>query len=208
MNCASCGAQVPAAFGHAIRKNECPACGSVLMDEESMAIVEELRGFVLQTVKVREETADTLALALVAAYQISGRGDAPRQPVTRPSAAQRPKTGASVQRAEEETGETADGEFVKASDLFDPNSPLSKEEREAEIQRRIEERLMTQAMIPSKVAARVATAAGAGRMLTDRELAESPILEAQRLARLERQEANRMNNPSSMCSPVSRRDET
>jgi hypothetical protein len=159
------------------------------MDEESMALVEELRGFVLQTVKVREETADTLALALVAAYQVSGRSDVPqRQSTARPVVTQRPKTGAPVQRAEDETGEV-DGEFVKASDLFDPNSPISSTERDEILKERIENRLIAQAMIPSKVASRVATPGGAARQLNDRELAESPILEAQRLQRLQEQEA-------------------
>lgn len=187
MNCASCGAQVPASFGHAIRKNECPACGSVLMDEESMAVVEELRGFVLQTVKVREETADTLALALVAAYQITGRGDASqRQPAAR--SAQRPKTGQHVQRTEEAPAE-GDPDFMKVSDLFDPSNPISPTERDEIMKERIENRLIAQAMIPSKVATRIAGAAGAQRQLSDREMAESPVLEAQRLQRLQEQEA-------------------
>jgi hypothetical protein len=190
MKCASCEAQVPALFGHAIRKNECPACGSALMDEESMALVEELRGFILQTVKVREETADILALALIAAYEISGRdGAAQPFPLTSKRVPAKPQT--KVEKAkgvpfEDDAAEAGDGGIVKASDLFDSNNPISAAERDEILQERIETRLIAQNMIPSKVATRVS----GGTVMNDRELAESPILEAQRLRRLQTQEAH------------------
>jgi hypothetical protein len=177
MKCASCEAQVPASFGHAIKKNECPACGGALMDEESMAVIEELRGFILQTVKVREETADTLAMALITTYDISGRNDH-----TVPFSSRRmPKT-----KSKEEVKEVGDGGFVKASDLFDPDNPISTAEREQILQERMEERLMTQAMIPKEVATRMT---GSSHALSDSEMAENPILEMQRLQRLQKQEA-------------------
>jgi len=185
MKCASCEAQVPASFGHAIRKNECPACGSILMDEESMALVEELRGFVLQTVKVREETADMLAMALVAAYEIFGRD---RTEQRLPLTSKRPLAKPQVKRSKDiDEDEPGDGGFVKASDLFDPNNPISPTEREQILMERMEDRLLTQAMTPSKVATRTV---GTTRALSDSEMAENPILEAQRLARLQRQQAN------------------
>lgn len=190
MKCASCEAQVPASFGHAIRKNECPACGSVLMDEESMALVEELRGFVLRTVKVREETADTLALALIAAYEISGRdGIVQPLPLTSKSAPTKPQTKAERAKEvpfEDEDAEAGDGGIVKASDLFNLDNPISAAERDEILQERIETRLIAQNMIPSKVATRVS----GGTAMNDRELAENPVLEAQRLRRLQTQEAH------------------
>lgn len=183
MKCASCGAQVPASFGHAIKKNECPACGSALMDEESMALAGELRDFIMQTVKVREETAGTLALALIAAYEISSRDGLPSggQKVVKPAKAA-PRTTPAGEEGEEE----GDGGIVKASDLFDPNNPISPAERDEILKERIESRLITQAMIPSSVATRTV---GPARQLSDREMAESPVLEAQRLRRLQEQEA-------------------
>lgn len=187
MNCASCGAQVPALFGHAIKKNECPACGNALMDEESMALVEELRGFVLKSVKVREETADTLATALIAAYDIRYRDGAPvQQPLSR-RVTRSSKSGTIVQRSNgdedggEENGGEVDPGIVKVSDIFDPSNSLSPDERDAILQERIENRLITQAMVPN-VVTRV-------RQLTDTEMAESPVLETQRLKRLQEQEA-------------------
>lgn len=187
MNCASCGAQIPASFGHAIRKNECPACGSVLMDEESMALIEELRVFVLNTVKVREETADTLAMALIAAYEIRPIDGAAEKPTgKRPPGRAAPRTGTAVQRTEGDDETAGDGGIVKASDLFDASSPISATERDEILKERIENRLIAQAMIPSQVATR---SPGTARQLSDRELAESPVLEAQRLSRLQKQEA-------------------
>lgn len=207
MDCASCGTQIPASFGHAIKKNECPACGNVLMDEESMALIEELRGFILETVKVREETADTLAMALITTYDIGGRGGA-QKPLSKRTPAPTAKPKVAPQKKGEEEEMSADDGIVKGSDLFDPNNPLSSEERDRIIQERVEEQLMKQAMIPSKVATRVVSPAGGGRTLSDREMAESPVLEAQRLMRLQRQEANQANNPSSQCVVVNRRDDS
>jgi hypothetical protein len=160
------------------------------MDEESMALVEELRGFVLQTVKVREETADTLAMALIAAYDIKGRdGALPQQPLSQRALVGRStKGGTTVQRAVEDDSEMDNG-IVKASDLFDPNNPLSQAERDEILQERIETRLIAQAAIPSKVATRNV---GAAHQLTDTEMAESPVLEAQRLRRLQEQEAREL----------------
>lgn len=200
MNCASCGTQVPSAFGYALRKNECPACGKAIMDEESMAIVEELRDFILQTVKVREETADALAMALMVSYSISRHTD---QPLSKRSVRQ-PKNGTIVQRSDED-GEAGDGGIVRASDLFDPDSPISQAEKEEILKERIETRLIAQNMIPSQVATRVKTSSNA--QLSDSQMAESQILEADRLLRLQRQESNRLNNPSSQCSVVTRRDQ-
>jgi hypothetical protein len=155
------------------------------MDEESMALVEELRGFILQTVKVREETADTLAMALIAAYEISGR-DGTSQSI--PLANRRPTKSQvkPVRTAETEGEESEDDGIVKASDLTD----YPPDEKERIIQERLIERGIKNAMIPSKVATRMPGGAqGAGRALNDRELAESPILEAKLLLRLQEQEA-------------------
>lgn len=197
MKCASCGAQIPASFGHAIRKNECPACGNILMDEESMAFIEELRGFILNTVKVREETADTLAMALVAAYDMAGREEVQHPQLSKRS----PAKPVRKNQAPAEANEPEDDGIVKVADLFDPSNPISKEETEAIMQERVETRLIQQSMIPSKVASRVQNP---GPPLTDAELAESPVLEQMRLERLQRQEANRANNPSSKCSVLTR----
>jgi hypothetical protein len=157
------------------------------MDEESMALVEELRGFILQTVKVREETADTLAMALIAAYEVSGRdGTVQPPPLTSKRASAKPQTKAEKAKGIAlEDGEAGDGGIVKASDLFDSDNPISAAERDEILQERIETRLIAQNMIPSKVATRVS----GGTTMNDRELAESPILEAQRLRRLQEQEA-------------------
>jgi hypothetical protein len=192
MKCASCETQIPASFGHAIRKNECPACGNILMDEESMAFIEELRGFILSTVKVREETADMLAMALVAAYDMTGREEGQHQPpLSRRTSAKAARKAVAAAKGEEDL---EDDGIVRAADLFDPNNPIPKEEQEAIMQERIETRLIQQSMIPSQVASRTQNP---GPPLSDSQLAESHVLEEMRLQRLQKQEANRANNPSS-----------
>jgi hypothetical protein len=164
------------------------------MDEESMALVEELRGFILHTVKVREETADTLAMALIVTYEISGRDGAALKgiPLVSGRVAGKPQTKAQ-KVMEADDGEPGDGGIVKASDLFDPNNPISSAERDEILQERIETRLIAQNMIPSKVATRMI---GATHTLSDSEMAENPILAAQRLKRLQDQEANELAGTS------------
>jgi Zn-finger nucleic acid-binding protein len=70
MLCATCGSEVSSTFKHAIARNECPACGGLIMDEESMALIESIGRTILESAAVREETAHSIALAIVAKYDI------------------------------------------------------------------------------------------------------------------------------------------
>jgi len=71
MQCRSCGTPILASFKHAISKNECPACGSQIMDEESLALIENIENLIKEEASVRDETAHHLAMTLVAKYDIS-----------------------------------------------------------------------------------------------------------------------------------------
>jgi Zn-finger nucleic acid-binding protein len=57
MLCATCGFEVLSSFKHAIARNECPACGGQIMDEESLAVIEDVGRTILESAAVREETA-------------------------------------------------------------------------------------------------------------------------------------------------------
>ena len=45
------------------------------MDEESLAMMEDLSGFILGAVRLRAETVEALVLGLVARYEISLRSE-------------------------------------------------------------------------------------------------------------------------------------
>lgn len=186
MNCNSCGIEIPSSFSYTIKKNECPACGSVLIDTETMAFVEELKSFILDTVEIREEIADVLAFSLVVSYNIFEKK---QNNIVKKVAKLQKKD---IIKSQDEEA-SLDNEIVKASDLFDPNNPISQTERDEILKERIENRLIQQAMIPSNVATRQV---GSGKQLSDSEMAENPILMAQRLQRLQQQEANELSGVS------------
>lgn len=88
MNCISCGVEVSPAFKHAFSQNICPACGESLIDEESLALIEDLGATLSSEATLRAETAHKLAVALVARYEIQMRGNTPivRAPRAQPAA--------------------------------------------------------------------------------------------------------------------------
>ena len=71
MQCSNCKTEISASFKHAFQKNECPACGMPLMDEESLKILEDIMSTILTEANIREETAHKLAMSIVSKYNIS-----------------------------------------------------------------------------------------------------------------------------------------
>jgi hypothetical protein len=194
MKCCSCNADIPSSFNFAIQKNECPACGKLIMDEESMALVEELEKFIFNTVKVRSETAHVLALALVVEYSIGIRIDTKLvvPEVKKKSVVKEDIAIVKKVIAQEQSEEESDEDIVKVSDIFDSKVPISSEERDEILKERIETRMIQNAMIPPNVSTRV----GGNRMLSDQEMADNPVLEAHRLQRLQKQEEAELSGKS------------
>jgi hypothetical protein len=71
MECRSCGIEIQSTFKVAIAKNECPACGNSILDEESLALIEDIENTIRSEAAVREETARNLATIIVSKYNIS-----------------------------------------------------------------------------------------------------------------------------------------
>ncbi len=71
MQCISCGSDILSSFKHAMARNECPCCGGNIMDEESMALIEDVGRTILAEATVREDTAHKIALAIVAKYNLT-----------------------------------------------------------------------------------------------------------------------------------------
>jgi len=70
MHCTSCKTVILPAFKHAVATNQCPACGGQIMDEESLALIDDVRQTISSEATVREETAQKLATALVLKYKM------------------------------------------------------------------------------------------------------------------------------------------
>lgn len=71
MKCATCGSEIQSSFKYALVKNECPCCGGPIMDEETMALIEDVMKTILSEATIREETAKKLAMTIVARYNIT-----------------------------------------------------------------------------------------------------------------------------------------
>lgn len=71
MKCATCGSEIQSSFKYALIKNECPCCGGPIMDEETMALIEDVMKTILSEATIREETAKKLAMTIVARYNIA-----------------------------------------------------------------------------------------------------------------------------------------
>lgn len=84
MQCITCKVEIQPAFKHAVAKNECPACGGQILDEESLALIEDVERAISAEVQLREGTANKLAVALVTRYSITLKGDQPMIPVGQP----------------------------------------------------------------------------------------------------------------------------
>lgn len=76
MKCISCNTTLSPAFKHALTQNVCPACGGPILDEESLALIEDVRGVVAAEAHIREETAHRLAMAIISRYDLSIRENA------------------------------------------------------------------------------------------------------------------------------------
>ena len=75
MKCATCKSDILPIFKHAISINECPACGGQIMDEETLAIIEDIENTISSEVTLRDGTAQKLAMSIVAKYDIVLRGE-------------------------------------------------------------------------------------------------------------------------------------
>jgi hypothetical protein len=74
MNCPNCNLEISINFKHALQKNECPACGSSLMDVNVLAMLGDIKDTILAEANIREETAQKLAMTIVTKYRFAGDG--------------------------------------------------------------------------------------------------------------------------------------
>jgi hypothetical protein len=191
MQCRSCGTPILDTFKHAMAQNECPACGGHILDEESLALIEDIENTIRSEAAVREETAHNLATVLVARYDINLRD--PEQtlartptPISTPKAVPRKIAPPSTMR---QAMQQATPGIVQTPQIPDG---ISDRERDQIFERAVREKynivdqvqadtLMddleeTQALVPTT-----------GDSVFS-EGAANPILERERMARLARQQ--------------------
>jgi hypothetical protein len=123
MECRSCGIQILSSFKHALSKNECPSCGSSIMDEEFLALIEDVANTIRSEATVRDETANNLAMILVSKYDMNIKQGQQSQPVVNRAVRQPVKVA---------PPSTIQQEMKKQANIISPEVPagISEEERE------------------------------------------------------------------------------
>jgi Zn-finger nucleic acid-binding protein len=198
MNCISCGVEVSPAFKHALSQNVCPACGGALIDEESLALIEDLGSVLTSEATLRQETAHKLAIALVSRYEIQLRGQGANLPTVnraRPSAPIKMASG-STKKLIEDYSEDKPGKIITTNELqkIAEEASISDMEREAIMADAVSKHYN---MIDQTVASTIVK--GESNPLLNGDLAslngsifsegqEVPILERERLLRLQKQQ--------------------
>ncbi len=196
MQCRSCGTQILASFKHAIAQNVCPACGGQIMDEESLALIEDIETTIRSEAAVREETAHNLAMILVARYDIALRDNEQMPVMTR----QPVKTAQPMQRAQSQ--KIAPPSAMKqamqqnAPDIMtSPEIPdgISDQEREQIFEQAVRDKFNLVDQVQADVLTNGAfedeqAMVPASEASVFSEGAPNPILERERMARLAKQQ--------------------
>jgi len=192
MRCVSCNIDISSAFVHAISQNICPACGQSILDEESLALIEDIQRTLLSEASLREETAQKLAMVLVAKYQISPLEFRPSMPIAKAQRSPKiapPSTAQQIAKAYQDTAGV-----VKAPEGAEA---ISDEERERIMAEVLSERAgihLSEGLTAGddgemediNFPAVPGEGGNIGSMFT--EGGENPILEKERLKRLAKQQ--------------------
>ena len=142
MQCITCKVEILPTFKHAVAKNECPACGGQILDEESLALIEDVERTISAEVSLREGTANKLAIALVTRYEMVMKTGlpAPAQVIARPRPQQQeamkvapPSVMQQVAAGENIMHSTGEANIVKMSDLPENISDTERERIMAEV---------------------------------------------------------------------------
>jgi len=193
MKCRSCNFEISPELKHAIAQNVCPSCGNQIMDEELLALIEDLEQTISSEVALREGTVRKLATALAVKYEISPL-------VQRKAPPRRQKQELSNREVVTEEVEDADIINVSQMEGIDPKT------REQLFEQAVREKysMVDQAAVVAagmdqegpvedehanmaNVLSQLGAKGGGGHM-SDSELDGNPRLEQERLLRLAKQQ--------------------
>lgn len=193
MLCATCKTELSPAFKHAFEKNVCPACGGEIMDEESLALIEDISHTMTSAVTLRDETAQKLAMVLMARYDIGLRAEAATMPAVsaRANVPARSTHKVAPPSAAQQISKTA-GNVITAEEINAEG--ISDAEREAIMADAVSKRY---GMMDQISAASIGDDDGLEGPDIDidpntspfAEGADNPVLEKERLIRLQKQQA-------------------
>lgn len=184
MFCISCNMEIPFEFAAAIQKNECPACGKSIIDDESLALMDELRESISKELKLREESITKLVFMLISKYNISFRDKSNIKSKAR----------------------VASKKNILTERDFSNDCPISEEERQKIMEERVAERYKMANQVSVEEINKKANPAlkqmklspelenlknvVSDQLIGDNELVGNPILEQKQALRLARQESN------------------
>jgi len=135
MQCISCKVEILSAFKHAVSKNECPACGGQILDEESLALIEDVERTISAEVSLREGTANKLAVTLVTRYDMAMKSDSVTITKTKRQDAVKVAPPSMMRQvvADESIIQSADANIVKMADFPETISDAERDRIMAEV---------------------------------------------------------------------------
>jgi hypothetical protein len=71
MQCANCNVEISAAFKFAFVKNECPACGSKILDSDSIELIRNVKELISSEIEITEDASHNLAMLIVSNFSVS-----------------------------------------------------------------------------------------------------------------------------------------
>jgi hypothetical protein len=190
MKCRSCNFEISPELKHAISQNVCPSCGGAILDEETLALIEDLEQTISAEVALREGTARKLATSIAFKYEISG--------VAKQSSQPRPKQ---QKLKEVVTEELEEPDIVNISQM----DGIDAKTREKLYEEAIRDKFEQAGVAPTEMGvgiieedehsamANVLSQLGSqnnrGKFMSDSEMDGNPRLEQERLLRLAKQQA-------------------
>ncbi len=127
MQCATCKSEISSEFKHAIAVNECPACGGQLIDEETMALIDDVEKTISSEVTLREGTAQKLSMIIVTKYNLS-MDNTNIQDNTAPQQREHKIAPPSTAQKMEQKNSQKSAQIINVSELDDDEN-ISEEER-------------------------------------------------------------------------------
>ena len=148
MKCSSCSAEIQPTFKHSLAKNECPFCGQFIFGEEILAAIEDIKKTILAEAQVREETASKLAFAIATKYNIGGI-----ETFTKPIPIEKPEGNIKIAPASgyKQAIETEKSPSILEASKLTENGKLSAADCEKILEQAVKEKynMVDQAMLTS-----------------------------------------------------------
>jgi hypothetical protein len=168
-------------------RNECPACGGSIMDEETLALIEHVGATISGEVMLKSEAVQKITLALLAQYDISLSNNQPIQNIKREAQPKAQPKAENTKIAPPSPMQKAEQSIIKAEDVMQEG--ISDIDRERIMEEAVRDKYAMVDQIQSAGHAEFGELPQVGTQESPfTEGGANPVLEQERIARLQKQQ--------------------